>query len=312
MGLPVVLFVDDEPNILKSIARLLSGSNFTTITETDPEAVINQVISKDVAVIVTDYNMPSMNGAELLSKIKTVSPHTVRVLLTGCSEMSIAIEAINIGEVYRFITKPWDDAVLMRTVEDAVGHSLITQQLRSADDLTLLSLAEAIELKDKYTRGHCERVANYAVKIGARLGFTDEILVEIKKGSWLHDCGKIGVSDDTLTCEAILNPTQLLSIKNHPQWGHDIARHANFSSTVLNMIMFHHERFDGTGYPLGLCGVSIPIEARIASVADVCDALLTDRPYRKAFQKERVIEIMIEGKYKEFDPDVVDALLEVL
>jgi len=99
MSLPVVLFVDDEPNILKSINRLLSGSNFIIITETNPESAINQVISKDVAVIVADYNMPGMNGVELLSKVNAVSPQTVRILLTGCSEISIAVEAINIGEV---------------------------------------------------------------------------------------------------------------------------------------------------------------------------------------------------------------------
>lgn len=264
---------------------------------------------EDIAVIVSDNHMPGMKGIDLLTKIKEISPDTMKILMTGYADLVTAVDAINRGEVFRFITKPWEDNAFIQTVQEAIKRYQIVQGLKNEDESTLLSLAQTIELKDPYTRGHCESVARYALMIADALKLDDKVKREIRWGSWLHDCGKIGVSENILNKNGPLNEYEFEIIKNHPRWGADVAVQARMSDNIVKIILHHHERYDGRGYPSGLRGHAIPYAARIVTIADVFDAITSDRPYRKRFDNEKALEIirMMEGNV--FDPEILDVFM---
>ena len=306
-----VLFVDDEANILSSIRRLFADSSVSVITALNAAEALEALASRKVSVIVSDNMMPGMTGVELLQQAKAVSPESVRILITGHADLQSAVDAINKGEVYRFLTKPWDDEEFKSIVFNALDRHKIILSLKRADEATLLSLAQAIELKDPYTRGHCDRVARYAVRIAEALGLTKEEQEYIKYGSWLHDCGKIGVPESILNHNGPLSPEQMEIVRNHSRWGADIVRLAQLPDAVINIILYHHERFDGKGYPSGLKGKGIPIEARIATVADVYDALTSDRPYRSKVPHEKAEEFILSFSGQFFDPEIVETFIRL-
>jgi putative two-component system response regulator len=262
-----------------------------------------------ISVIVTDNKMPGMPGTELLSRVRTISPDTVRILMTAHADLDTAIEAINMGEVYRFIVKPWDNDRFVKTVLEAGDRFEVVRSLKRADEATLRSLAQTIELKDPYTRGHCDRVAAYALLIAPALSVGEEMMLLIKHGSWLHDCGKIGVPEAILNKHGRLSDSEIVIMKKHPIWGAEVGNQAMLHPKILNIIRFHHERYDGSGYPTGIAGDAIPLEARIVAVADVFDALTTDRPYREGLSREQAWEVMRSMKGKELDPDLVDIFM---
>ncbi len=307
-----VLFVDDEPNILASLRRQFLDEPITILTATDGASALDILDSRPVSVVTSDNMMPGMTGIQLLQRIKEASPDTVRILLTAHADATAAIQAINAGEVYKFITKPWDPDEVRSIVHDAVNRYHTVSSIRHADESMLRSLAQTIELKDHYTRGHCDRVADYAVRIAAALGLSSEMQRHIKHGSWLHDCGKIGVSEAILNFNGGLNPEQMAVIRNHPRWGAEVAKLAQLPETVINIILYHHEHFDGKGYPRGLAGTAIPLEARIVTVADTFDAMTTDRPYRKGTPFDRSWKIMNELKGTLFDPSIADTFLKLI
>jgi putative nucleotidyltransferase with HDIG domain len=306
-----ILFVDDEVNVLNSLKRLFVGEDLDIITAANAFEAVDMLQKNSISVIVSDNMMPGMTGIELLKKAKEISPDSVRILITAYADMKSAIDAINEGEVYKFIHKPWNDDDLKEIVSNALSRYRVTQSFRRADEATLLSLAQTIELKDPYTRGHCDRVANYAVKIAEALGLSKEMQKYIKYGGWLHDCGKIGVPETILNRNGSLSNEQMEVVKNHSRWGADVARLAQLPDTVINIILYHHERYDGKGYPLGLRGGDIPIEARIVAIADTYDALTSDRPYRNRISRENAIEFLINFKESFFDPKLVDIFIKL-
>ncbi|MEW6489456.1 MAG: response regulator, partial [Thermodesulfobacteriota bacterium] len=188
-----MLFVDDESNILHSLRRLFRHEPLRVLQASSGEEALGLLRDHDVAVLVSDNRMPGMGGIELLARAGGASPDTVKILLTGYADLETALAAINRGEVFRFVTKPWEDGELKRAVAEAVERHRLARALRDADEGKLLSLAQAIELKDAYTRGHCDRVALYALRIVEGLALGDDLKCQIRYGSWLHDCGKIGV-----------------------------------------------------------------------------------------------------------------------
>ena len=309
---PKVLFVDDEPAILNSLSRLFRTSAFEALSCSSGPEAIELLACEEVAVLVSDSKMPGMSGVDLLAKSRGVAPDTVKVMLTGYADLPTAIDAINRGEVYRFVVKPWDDDALVQTVREAVGRYQLIRSLKDADEAKLLSLAQTIELKDAYTRGHCDRVANYALLLAGALGFDERQQQCIKHGSWLHDCGKIGVPETILNKNGPLTDEEFAVIKNHPEWGADVAGRALLSRTVSNVILYHHERYDGQGYPAGLAGENIPIEARIVAVADVFDALTSDRPYRPGYSREKATEILRAMTPSHLDPKLLEPFLAKL
>ncbi len=305
-----VLFVDDEANILSSLQRLFRNEPFRLLRASSAEEALALLREEEVSVLVSDNRMSGMSGVELLSRARRVSPDTVKILLTGYADLGTALAAINGGEVFRFVTKPWEDGELKRAVAEAVERHRLARALRDADEGKLLSLAQAIELKDAYTRGHCDRVALYALRIVEGLALGDDLKCQIRYGSWLHDCGKIGVPEGILNKNGALTPEEFAVVRNHPAWGAEVAGHARVSPVVANVIRHHHEKLDGTGYPDGLPGDAIPLEARIVAVADVFDALTSDRPYRPGFPWPKAAEILRSMAGDHLDPPLVEIFLQ--
>jgi putative nucleotidyltransferase with HDIG domain len=304
-----VLLVDDEANILNALARLFLDRDVRVLRAETGEEALGIVRREPVAVVVSDNLMPGMRGVELLSQVRNLSPDTVRVLLTGYADLPTAIEAINRGEVFRFHVKPWVDEEIVRTVEEGVRRFQVVRSLRDGDEAALRSIAQTIELKDPYTRGHCDRVAAFALTIAEALRLPEGTRRAIKHGSWLHDCGKIGVPEGILNCPGKLSAADFEVVKKHPGWGAEVGRQANLPEEVINIILYHHERFDGRGYPTGAKGTEIPLEARIVAVADVFDAMSTDRPYAKGYDREEAMRVMGVLRGAALDPELVDIFL---
>lgn len=305
-----VLFVDDEESTLASVDSLFHDRDVKVLRANHAEDAMEIIKQEEVAVVVSDNLMPGMKGTKLLNAIKNISPHTFRILMTSYTDIDVAVDAINSGEVFRFIIKPWQNDLLINAVQEALDQYNIIQTLKSSDESRLLSLSEAIELKDGYTKGHCGRVADYAITMASELHLSDDSMRAIRHGSWLHDCGKIGVPKEILNKKGPLDPDEFEVIKNHPKWGADIADKASMSHVVLNIILHHHERYDGTGYPSGLKASEIPFEARIVTVADVFDALTTNRPYREKYGIEKTLNIMSVMRGSAFDPDILDLFMD--
>jgi putative nucleotidyltransferase with HDIG domain len=205
--------------------------------------------------------------------------------------------------------KTWVDTEIIGTVEEAVRRHELVRSLRLADDATLRSLAQMIELKDAYTRGHCDRVAGYSLEIADALHLPEDMQRAIRHGSWLHDCGKIGVPEAILNHPGMLSAADFEMVKNHPVWGAEVGRLANLPKEVIHIILYHHERFDGQGYPTGVKGAAIPLEARIVAVADVFDALTTDRPYAKKHDRGEAMRLLGTLRGAALDPQLVDIFL---
>ncbi len=307
-----ILFVDDEIHILQSVKRLFMEEDLSVLTAESGQAALEIMNNDPVAVIVSDNRMPRMSGIEFLERSRQLAPHSIRIMMTGHADLQAAIHAINRSGVSHFITKPWDDRELKEAVVGAVERFNMVESMKSADEATLLSLAQTIELKDPYTRGHCDRVAQYAIRTAERLGLSEGDTKHIRQGCWLHDCGKIGVPEAILGFNGPLSPDQMDVVKNHPRWGAEVARIANLPEAVISIILHHHERFDGAGYPVGLKGKEIPYLARLVAIADFYDALVSDRPYRKAMPHEQAIELLDRARETFFDPEILDVFISTL
>lgn len=307
-----ILFVDDEQHVLNALQRVFSESGLEAFSTRSPIDALELCRSKKFAVIVSDNMMPEMKGIELLTRIKEESPETVKCLLTAHADLDTALQAINSGEVFRFIVKPWRNEELYQAVSEGIARFRIWDALRQHKESVLHSLTETIELKDHYTRGHCNRVADHALRICELLKLPSTTSREIFYGSWLHDCGKIGVPEAILNSTGMLSEQEMIVVRKHPEWGANVAQQANLSPTLINIIRHHHERFDGTGYPFGLKGVSIPLEARIVAVADVFDALTTDRPYKPAMSLAKAHKLMGDMRGNHLEGRLVDLFFQTL
>ncbi|HBG08351.1 MAG: two-component system response regulator [Geobacteraceae bacterium GWC2_58_44] len=307
-----VLFVDDERSYLAYTSGIFENRGINILTANSALEALKLVEEQSVAVVVSDNEMPGMRGIELLTRIKEVSPHTVKIMMTGSADLATTLAAINSGEVFRFVLKPWKKAEMLRAVKDGLRRYRVLQSIKREDEFILHSLAQTIELKDASTRGHCDRVATLALQLAQALGVSEDLQREIRYGSWLHDCGKIGVPEAILNAERELTEAEFAIVKKHPEWGCEVVRKANLSKNVQDIVLYHHERYDGKGYPCGLTGAEIPLEAQIVSAADICDALTMDRPYRKGFSSEELMSTLTSMKGTNLDPELVQALFDIL
>jgi len=301
-----VLFVDDEEQILNSIDGIFSKADVTVIKTASAREAIEIVNQRPVAVIVSDNQMPEMTGIDLLSKIRDISPDTLKILMTSPSDLAEAVDAVNNGDLFRFVLKPWDNKFFIKTVEEAVSRYQIIHTIKHGDEAALLSVAKEVELKDPFTSGHAERVAQYATMLAELFGLPEDVIQLVKHGSYLHDCGKMRVPEHILNKRDRLNKDEYAIIKNHPRWGADIAIQASLPERIINIIHYHHERFDGSGYPSGMKGDEIPIEAQVVAIADVYDALTSDRCFRTRFSDAKAVEILLLMRGNVFNPEIID------
>ncbi len=350
---PTVLFVDDEINILKALQRLLRNEPWTVLTASRGSEALELLDRHPTQIVVSDQRMPEMSGVELLSAIRERHPGIVRLMLTGYTEMNVAVEAINQGEIFRLITKPWNDDELRATLRQAFDHHALKheikrlnqvtreqnlrlqdmnrnlegkvrertkqlgekhQELRIAYVQTIRALAEAVDAKDAYTRGHSERVGVYASKMARGLGLPREVIERVYIAGLLHDVGKIGVRDAVITKPDRLTPEEYEEMKAHPEIGARILQPVAFLSDVVACVRHHHEWYDGCerGYPERLSGDRIPLPSRIIIVADTVEAMTSDRPYRRSLGLETVVRELVKYSGSQFDPRCVDVMLRLL
>jgi len=307
-----IMFVDDEAGIRNSLKRLFADTPHNVLIAASAAEGLELLRVNTCAVIVSDNQMPGETGIEFLYKARQLAPDTVRVMMTAYADLGTALNAINHCEAYRFVVKPWDNQELVELVNNCVQRFEIIQSLRLKDEAVYRSLSQAIELKDHYTRGHCDRVVELSLALGKRMGLSPENLIHLEHGAILHDCGKIGVPEATLNFPGKLDKEQMDIIRKHPDWGGEVARAAGMHQITVNIILYHHEHYDGHGYPTGLAGDGIPLEARIVAVADVYDALASDRPYRKALLPEEALPVFMAMSGTVLDPVMVENFLELV
>lgn len=317
----VILVVDDELGVRDS-CRLVLKDEYNVLTATNGQECLKIVEDQSPSAVLLDIRMPDIDGIEVLKQIREMKPHLPVVILTGVGTHRTAIEAIKLGAA-DFIVKPVSASHLKKAIEDVLTKTkkelLVKDTSVSVEDTlkkhyldTLKSLSKVIESRDPYTKRHSEQVAKYAIEIAKELGSSDEEIEIMEQAALLHDIGKIGVKDSILHKPDKLNSEEWKEVKKHPEIGEEILQPFKLLHIEQAMIRYHHERFDGTGYPDGLKGEETPIYARILAVADSYDAMVSLRPYRRAFTSQEVKEELEKCKSNQFDPRIVDAFLRVL
>ncbi len=329
-----ILIVDDEVIICNMICQRLTQEGYPCIAAYNGKEALKHFYKEDVSLIISDIRMPEMDGLELLKHVKTAQPNMLFIIMTGYPEIQIAVEAIHLGAT-DFLIKPFDLELVVFSVKRALERKKMEEELESyhrnleklvemrtenlrqacrtlkkANLDSVKVLAEAIDAKDPYTRGHSDRVKRMSLQIAVSSGFTEEKIEILEYGALLHDIGKIGIKDEILGKRGPLSPEEYQIVQEHPLIGVKIVEGIEFFEDKIPMIRSHHERFDGRGYPDGLAGEAIPIEARIIAVPDAFDAMASLRPHRMAMALEEILLEMERNKGKQFDPGFLEIFLQ--
>ncbi|HEX8173545.1 MAG TPA: HD domain-containing phosphohydrolase [Pyrinomonadaceae bacterium] len=329
-----ILVVDDEPEIREVLHALLSD-DYLCESAGSAEDALSVLRTREFDLVISDIMMSGMSGLEMVPKVLALSPDAVVVMISGVQTIESAIKALRAG-AFDYIMKPFD----LRQVEAAVARALEHHELRAAkrryenhlEELvrqrteqldealasvedayraTLKALAHALETRDAETHGHSERVVTFSLRLGRELGLEPGQMRSLEFGSLLHDIGKIGVPDAILRKPAKLTEEEWVKMRQHPLHGQAILRGIEFLEGAARVVAQHHEKWDGSGYPLGLRGEEIDLNARIFAVADAFDAMTSDRVYRKGKPYEVAAEELGLHAGKQFDPEVVAAFRRV-
>ena len=328
-----ILIVDDEELICRLLAQRLTSEGYACVTANNGREALSHFYKDTFSLIISDIRMPEMDGIELLKRVKDLNPNMMVIMVTAYPELDMAVEAMRLG-AYDFIIKPADLDLILLSVRKALEKRRLEEELeayhkhleRLVEERTaglrqayrvlkkahfdsVKVLAEAIDAKDPYTRGHSDRVRRMSLKIAGHLGFSEERLESLEYGALLHDIGKIGIKDEVLQKPGALNPGEYQYIQEHTLIGAKIVEGIDFFKDKIPMIRCHHEYFDGSGYPDGLVGETIPLEARIITVPDAFDAMASLRPHRRAMPLDEVLMELEKGRAKQFDPKVLEIFL---
>ena len=258
-----------------------------------------------------------MKGHEVLSRVKGLSPETFTILLTGFSDLEGVKQAVNNAELYRYITKPWKKEEFVFTIREALRsfqqEQLIGEQTVKIEKLTfsMIRALEAANLSyDEDTSFHIQRVSEYSAYLAEALQCEASFVHRIRTYSKLHDIGKVGVACQLLNKPGKYTPEEFAIMKQHVQFGYQILKVEGIDDMARNIAYHHHERWDGSGYLLGLTGETIPLEARIVAVADVFDALLSRRIYKQALPFDEAIQLILEASGTHFDPAIDEVFVK--
>jgi putative nucleotidyltransferase with HDIG domain len=331
---PRILIVDDEVEITEILADLLSEEYECTRAGSAEEA-LSRLQESEFQLVISDITMPGMSGLDMIPHVKEFSPDTVVVMISGMQTVESAIGALRLG-AFDYLMKPFDlrqvEAVVKRALEH---HDLVVAKQRYENHLeelveqrtaeldralnsleaayrsTLKALTAALETRDSETHGHSERVVSYSLRLGREYGLSSEQMKALEFGSLLHDIGKIGVPDSILRKPAKLTEEEWVRMREHPLHGQQILRGIEFLQGASRVVAQHHEKWDGTGYPLGLRNEDIDICARIFSVADAFDAITSDRVYRRGKPYEAAAQELDDWAGRQFDPKIVEAFHRV-
>jgi putative two-component system response regulator len=320
------LVVDDEPIVRRSIRRIMQLQGFVCLEAGNGREGLDLLeLTDDIPLVISDLRMPVLDGMGFLREVRARYPDMSVIMLSGMAETSVAVECLHLGAA-DFLVKPVSAAELQARVarvlekrhlvlqnRDYQMHleQRVEEQAQRIQELFLEGvqmLARALEAKDAYTSGHSMRVSRYAVATALQLGLDPGTIEQIRLGGELHDIGKIGTREAVLHKPGRLTAEEFSQITEHPALGEQmLSPLARESPTVLRCVRSHHERLDGRGFPDGLVGADIPLEARIIAVADSFDAMTTSRPYRESLTPEEALVELRRVSGSQLDPDAVEA-----
>ncbi len=338
-----LLIVDDEPHVLSSIKRLLRREDYRLLTATSAGRALDLLANHDICVTISDHMMPDMDGITFLEKVAAHDPAIVRILITAHASLENAMAAIKRGRIFEYLPKPWSDTALKGTIRRAFEHHGLLEENRRLQELTrqqneelktindnleslvktrteqledavregVFMLALASEAKDDVTGDHIRRIQRQTYALSRAQGLSEAQAEAISFGSILHDVGKIHIPDAILKKEGPLSRHEFEIMKTHTIAGEKILGRKPFYRIARQIARHHHECWDGSGYPDGLSGESIPLAARIVTIADVYDALVHERPYKPAWPVHRALSVMASCAGRMFDPQLLGVFFEL-
>ena len=340
-----ILCVDDEPNILSSLRRMLSLEGFQVSTAESGADALTMLAKEPVDVVISDLQMPHMSGTDLLRQIHQQWPKTMRLMLTGASDMSGAIQAINQGEIYRYIAKPWNDEELISTLQSALAFANLanehdrlealtqaqkeslnemvdtlesrvqerTQDLRAAYIASIKAFSNLLALRHPDLLPHSRRVATLSMKMAKLAGLSDDECQSVYIAGLLHDIGKIGLSDRVLNTKFIELPLADAKVyRTHPHMGEETLNTLDDMQGVADIIRSHHEYFNGTGFPEGLSGKSIPIGARIVAIVEAYEELQSGDYAKNESSPADAARVILSNRGTLFCPEMTDVFVKAL
>ena len=338
-----ILIIDDETMITSTLSTLIQMMlDYEVLTYNDPKTLLESGVleTETIDLVISDFIMPYMNGLELLSLIKEKQPGIVPILLTGYSDKESAIKSINELGLYYYLEKPWDNHELIKVVQNGIEKAKLETELKNKViviekknseisrlyDLLrrdfdkemdhvlefVISLSNIVEAKDDYTDNHTRRVADLAIALGKKVSLSPEQLRNVEVGAMIHDIGKVATPESILNKPGALTSEEFEVMKSHPEAGAKIIKPITALGKASELVLSHHEKLDGSGYPQGLLAEAISIETRIVTIADIFDALYTDRPYRKGMTLDKSLSIIREDADKgKLDSSLVDHLFDM-
>jgi putative two-component system response regulator len=328
-GVMKVVIIDDAQinvTLLQHLVRKLPDCE--SVCFTDPVAALEWCLANDPDLVIVDYMMPQLSGTELTTKFRVRYPDTPVLMVTANHETNLRHQALQLG-VTDFLNKPLDNTEFLARAKNMLtlqkNHKALasradwlaeevrkaTEKIVAQERETIFCLSRAAEYRDPETGSHIHRMAHYSRHIACGMGLSVEQQDLILEAAPMHDIGKVGTPDMILLKPGKLTEQEFSIMKQHAVIGYEVL---NASSSPLLKVAAeiahtHHEKFDGSGYPRGLKGSEIPLFGRIVAVADVFDALTSERPYKKAWSIEQASQMLRDGSGKHFDPECVDAFL---
>lgn len=321
-----ILIVDDDASVRRVLQNALRMAGYECEEAQNGLAALDSLKGNQFSLVLTDIHMPDMDGIELLKNLTASSSDLAIVMMTGDADVGTAVNSLKTG-AYDFITKPLDIRTLPITISRALERRRLMQENREYQlglerlveertaellttyDQTLRALASALDTRDSETQEHAERVVHYSVAIAGEMGLDGTLFRDIEWGAILHDVGKIGVPDVILWKPEKLTPEEWVTMKTHPEIGHRMLQGIPFLQGALPVVLHHHEKWDGSGYPVGLRGEGIPLGARIFAIADAFDAITSVRPYKPALPGEDAKAEIVRSAGQHFDPQTADAFV---
>mgnify|MGYP001852743572 CR=1 FL=1 len=321
-----IIAVDDEQGIVDSLSIFLKRTGYHFKGVTDPVEAVELVKNEHFDLMILDFIMTPYHGDQVVEEIRKFNKDLYILLLTGHKDLAPPLETIKRLDIQGYCEKSDKFDQLLLLIESGIKSikqmneikkinmqlSETYEKLEQAYLESIETLRYTVEAKDIYTRGHSDRVSEYSVLIGKKLGLSEKDLKTLKIGGLFHDIGKIGVPDSILQKEAKLTDDEYSQIKQHPNIGVHILSNATIFKDILPIVEHHHEKWDGTGYPGRLSGENIPYFARITAVADSFDAMTSRRSYRDSLPIETVISEFENCSGTQFDPKLAELFLDIL
>jgi putative two-component system response regulator len=308
-----ILIADDSPSQLALICRVLTRDGYRCVTARDGRAALDACLTQRIDVVIVDIEMPVCDGLSVCRQIKSAHESCLLpvLVMTGNVDQRAHLEAIEAG-ADDFLPKPLGIPELRARVRSAIRMKHCIDELDNAA-ASIVMLGAAIEARDPHTKGHCQRLADYAAGLGRRIGLDRVDLRALDQGGYLHDLGKVAIPDAVLFKPGPLTRSEYELIKSHAAVGDRICAPLRTLERARVIIRSHHELLDGSGYPDGLRGAAVPLVAQITAIADVYDALTTDRPYRRALAPEVAFETLrAEAHAGKRDVALVDEFVSVV